>query len=1068
MKFFILVTMICSAPQSAISGQLRTLEVNLSFDASAVEGKTLSGYNLYEDSRLVCETNIPATPIFSCTFVTENGLHAYTLTARYSDGTESAKSPSFDFTISDFVDINATSQLRTLDIALTFDSTATSGKTLTGYRLYEDSRLVCETNDSSVTNISCSFMTIDGTHSYELAAYFTDGTESSKSPPFEFTIGESNQLTSIELAIPTTLQILDGKTLTGYKLYVDSELICQTSDPAATTISCLSSITDGTHVYAVSPYYTDGTEGEASSPIQFTVGDTSQLRTLQIALTFDSTAIKEKTLAGYRLYEDSRMVCETGDPSVTNISCNFMTTDGAHSYELAAYFTDGTESPKSPAFEFIIGESNLMNSIELAIPTDLQILDGKTLAGYKLYVDSELICQVSDPAATTISCLSAITDGTHIYTVSSYYTDGTEGQASSPIQFTVGDTSQLRTIDVALSFDPSTSGKTLAGYKLYEDSFPVCITHDPAATTITCSFITVNGTHSYELAAYYTDGTDSPKSAPFIFSIGDTPSTPGDTTETLAAKFAATPLSGAAPLTVSFDAAQSTGTIVSYRWDFGDGDIGSGTTSSHIYSIPGKYTASIHVYDPTGKASTASIEIQVDEATAQPTPPTATISSSKAAGESPLTIEFDGSSSTSTNSTIISYAWDFGDGSNSSGQTASHIYTIAGTYTTELLVTDALGLTDTETTPIIVTPPTTINQAPGAAFTATPTQGSVPVTVNFDGSSSQDPDGTITSYAWNFGDGTTGSGKTVQHIYTTPATYTATLHVTDDRGTSSTVASKNIVAEEAKAKITLYYEIGELDITSNWVRVNFENSFTNPAVFVSPPTNIDKEATLVRIRNLDKTGFEIRLQEWDYLDGKHLQETVSFIALEQGQNALVDGTLIEVGSFNGMTRKQTISFKSSFPTPPVVLTAIVSENETDAVTGRVSNVTNTNFAYLLQEQESSKNKHVAESVAYLAWSRGSGSVDNIYFSAALPTIPVTDKLTTIPFTYAFQGLPFLFAESQTMNDSDPGTLRIQNINTENFGIFFQEEQSKTSDTSHSGESVGYLSISPAISDTAGQ
>ncbi|WP_449407513.1 PKD domain-containing protein [Microbacterium maritypicum] len=88
------------------------------------------------------------------------------------------------------------------------------------------------------------------------------------------------------------------------------------------------------------------------------------------------------------------------------------------------------------------------------------------------------------------------------------------------------------------------------------------------------------------------------------------------------------------------------------------------------------------------------------------------------------------------------------------------------------------------------TAPTAPNQLPTAAFT--PTAAGLKVTV--DGSASSDPDGTIQSYAWNFGDGGTATGATASHTYTTAGTYSVTLTVTDDRGGVATKTTAVTVA----------------------------------------------------------------------------------------------------------------------------------------------------------------------------------------------------------------------------------------------------------------------------------
>jgi len=87
------------------------------------------------------------------------------------------------------------------------------------------------------------------------------------------------------------------------------------------------------------------------------------------------------------------------------------------------------------------------------------------------------------------------------------------------------------------------------------------------------------------------------------------------------------------------------------------------------------------------------------------------------------------------------------------------------------------------------------NQIPTASFTVIPATGNVPLNVDFDASASDDPDGTIASYAWVFGDGLTGTGATISHIYASTGAYTITLTVTDNGGATDTHSGSVTVVE---------------------------------------------------------------------------------------------------------------------------------------------------------------------------------------------------------------------------------------------------------------------------------
>jgi PKD repeat protein len=151
-----------------------------------------------------------------------------------------------------------------------------------------------------------------------------------------------------------------------------------------------------------------------------------------------------------------------------------------------------------------------------------------------------------------------------------------------------------------------------------------------------------------------------------------------------------------------------------------------------------------------------------------------------------LTASFDAAASSDLDGTITSYAWDFGDGNVGTGVSPVHAYAASGTYDVTLTVTDNLGATGQLELPVTVL---AVNSAPTAAFSLEVTDLGVAV----DGSASSDPDGTIVSHAWDFGDGATATGPTAQHTYAAAGSYTVTLVVTDDDGAEATSTQQAVV-----------------------------------------------------------------------------------------------------------------------------------------------------------------------------------------------------------------------------------------------------------------------------------
>jgi Bacterial TSP3 repeat/Fibronectin type III domain len=273
----------------------------------------------------------------------------------------------------------------------------------------------------------------------------------------------------------------------------------------------------------------------------------------------------------------------------------------------------------------------------------------------------------------------------------------------------------------------------------------------------------------------------------------------------------------------------------------------------------------------------------------------------------------------------------------------------------------------------------------------------------------------------------------------------------------------NPASRPSPPQATLPLETGEVQVNHTWSRVAFSQPFVNPVVVATPLSTHGPQPATVRIRNVKATGFELRLQEWDYLDGSHTTETVGYLVLEHGHHTLPDGTQLEAGRFttNHTTSFAAVPFQHPFATPPVVLTAVTTVNEATAVTGRLHNLARTGFAFRLQEQERNPQTHATETIAYIAWEPAAGSINGRPFEVARTPTVVTDQKHTLLFQTAFSDTPVLLADMQTTNGTDPATLRWANKDLAGVDVQVSEEQSADSELTHEAEVVGYLLLAPA-------
>ncbi|MEM1340038.1 MAG: PKD domain-containing protein [Bacteroidota bacterium] len=165
----------------------------------------------------------------------------------------------------------------------------------------------------------------------------------------------------------------------------------------------------------------------------------------------------------------------------------------------------------------------------------------------------------------------------------------------------------------------------------------------------------------------------------------------------------ADPESGVVPLLVNFTGNGSTDdvNIVSYTWDFNDGNTSTAIDPSNTFTTAGSYEVELTVTDGEGLTDTSSITITVNDPVGN-TPPQAIATANVQTGVAPLTVDFTGSNSTDDLG-VETYFWDFKDGTTSTDPDPSHTFNSAGTYIVELTVTDIENASDSTTINITVT-----------------------------------------------------------------------------------------------------------------------------------------------------------------------------------------------------------------------------------------------------------------------------------------------------------------------------------------------------------------------------
>ncbi|MEL7497620.1 MAG: Ig-like domain-containing protein [Planctomycetota bacterium] len=285
--------------------------------------------------------------------------------------------------------------------------------------------------------------------------------------------------------------------------------------------------------------------------------------------------------------------------------------------------------------------------------------------------------------------------------------------------------------------------------------------------------------------------------------------------------------------------------------------------------------------------------------------------------------------------------------------------------------------------------------------------------------------------------------------------------VSDGSLTDSASVSIEVTEDNNRETQEIGYS-GTVRTNHLWAKVNLPRSFENPVVVAGGASRNGGHQGVVRIRNVTSNSFEIRFEEWNYLDGAHAYEDIGYLVVEAGTHELTDGTKIVAGTIDLIhERVDSVEFENEFDNVPVVISQIMTRNGGATVTDRLVEVTESGFELHMNEEEAADHRHNRETVGWIAIDQGSAVSGESRLNALLAD-GITHRVSDVEFGNLGTDNPVVLTDMQTRNGGDNATVRHYNQTNRIVSLFLEEEQSANDEVRHARETVGLVAFEPGM------
>jgi hypothetical protein len=245
------------------------------------------------------------------------------------------------------------------------------------------------------------------------------------------------------------------------------------------------------------------------------------------------------------------------------------------------------------------------------------------------------------------------------------------------------------------------------------------------------------------------------------------------------------------------------------------------------------------------------------------------------------------------------------------------------------------------------------------------------------------------------------------------------------------------------------------------VRIDFTEPLQNAVLHLSS-TNFGGNEFSLRVVSVDNTGFSFSLEEWEDEDGPHpANEIINWLAVEEGVHTLPDGRVIEAGTVNATTTASSAGLSGTYSDPPVVLTNVMSTNDSDVVDSDPLNVTSTGFDVRLQEGSQSDGVNTGETVGFIAMEAGGDGTSG--YAAVAGGLNSGNNNFNLGGSLT-DGV--VLGETQTINESDAGNVVLNSgaaADGRNGTINAKfDEETGDGEDNHGNETVGFAGFEDGV------